>query len=57
MYLVLLGNLAINLTRNNKLYGDFYRLLITFSNNLDPECWAWSGSKLLDTLLEFLKEL
>ena len=38
--------------------GNFYCLLITFGNSLDPDqkCWAWSGSKLFDTLMVFLKD-
>ena len=31
-------------------------LLITFANSLDPtKQWSWSGSKLFDTQIEFLK--
>ena len=40
--------------------GDFCRLLITFANSLDPDqaqqCRVWSGSKLFDTLMVFLKD-
>ena len=35
--------------------GHFCRLLITFSNSLDPD-HARSGSKLFDTLMIFLKD-
>ena len=40
--------------------GDFCCLLITFANSLDPDrAWqniTWSGSKLFDTLVVFLKD-
>ena len=38
--------------------GNFCRLLTTFADSLDPyqECRSWSGSKLFDTLILFLKE-
>ena len=39
--------------------GNFCRLLITFANILDPDQaqqWAWSGSKMFDILMVFLKD-
>ena len=41
--------------------GDLYCLAITFADSLNPDqarqiCRAWSGSKLLDTLIVLLNE-
>ena len=67
MLWVRIRNASIKSVETNMCYnsflasGDFYRLLITFANNFDPDqarkkCRAWSGSKLFDTLMVFLKE-